>query len=105
MTLLESIWAFLTDPANRAVLAWLGGGLVVALGGAWTAFTYFRSSSTTSKTGSEPAKGRAAHGSVAVGGDRKTPIPFPGSPQPSGPPPQRQVRAGKSRRRGKGGKR
>jgi hypothetical protein len=104
MTLLESIWAFLTDPANRVVLTWLGGGLVVALGGAWTAFTYFRSSSTTSKAGSEPAKVTAAHGSVAIGRNSKSPITISGSPQPSKPPP-RQVGAGKHRRRGKGGKR
>jgi hypothetical protein len=107
MTVLERAWAFLTDPANRAVLGWLGGGLVVALGGVWTVLTYFRPSSTANKAGSEPAKVTAAHGSVAIGRDnRDGPITISGSPQPSGPPPQqRKAGAGKPRRRGKGGKR
>ena len=109
MTLLERAWAFLTDPANRAVLAWLGGGLVVAMGGAWTVFTYIRSSSTADKkAGGEPAKVKAAHGSVAVGRDnRGSPITIAGAPPlPPGrspPPPPRRAGAGKSRRRGKRG--
>jgi hypothetical protein len=110
MTLLERSWAFLTDPANRAVLAWLGGGLVVVLGGAWTVFTYFRPGSTaTRKAGGEPAKVTAAHGSVVVGRDnRGSPITIAAAPPPSKPPlpPRRGAGAGKSRRRGKrGGKR
>ena len=110
MTLLERAWAFLTDPANRAVLSWLGGGLVVALGGAWMVFTYFRpSSSTDKKAGNEPAKVTAEHGSVAIGRDNKgsSPITIAGSPPPGRPPPPpRQADAPrKPRRRGKRGRR
>ena len=105
MTLLERAWAFLTDPANRAVLAWLGGGLVVALGGAWTVVTYLRPGSTaTRKAGGEPAKVTAAHGSVVVGRDnRGSPITISATPPPSKPPlpPRQGAGAGKSRRRGK----
>jgi hypothetical protein len=38
-----SIWAFLQDEANRTVLAWIGGGVVVAVGGFWAAFKFFAS--------------------------------------------------------------
>ena len=103
MTHFERAWAFLTDPANRAVLAWLGGGLVVALGGVWTVLTYFRPSAIPNKAGSEPATVTAKHGSVAIGRDNKgSPVTISASPQPGGPPPQRQSGAGKPRRRGKG---
>ena len=34
MGVLEQAWAFLTDPENREVLAWLSGRLAVVLGGA-----------------------------------------------------------------------
>ena len=71
MTLFERIWAFLSDPANRVVLAWLGGGLVVGLGGVWTVFTYFRPSSTANKARSDPRKVTAEHSSVAIGRDNK----------------------------------
>jgi hypothetical protein len=36
-----SIWAFLQDPGNRAVLGWIGGGIVVIAGGLWAAFKFF----------------------------------------------------------------
>jgi hypothetical protein len=67
MTFLERAWAFLTDPANRAVLAWLGGGLVVVLGGAWTAFTYFRPGLAARKAERGPSAVRASHDSIAAG--------------------------------------
>lgn len=40
---MSDLWAFLGDPANRAILTWLGGGLVVLSGGIWKAVKYFKS--------------------------------------------------------------
>jgi hypothetical protein len=63
-----TIWAFLTDPANRAILAWLGGGLVVAAGGIWAVIKFFAKRPDRRSV-------TADRGSVAVGGDnRNSPI-------------------------------
>jgi hypothetical protein len=35
-----SLWSFIANSKNQKTLAWLGSGLVVAAGGAWTVFTY-----------------------------------------------------------------
>jgi hypothetical protein len=35
------MWAFLSDPDHQETLAWIGGGVMVVLGGLWTVFTYF----------------------------------------------------------------
>jgi hypothetical protein len=40
MSMLKDTWIFLTDPENRTVLSWLGGGLVVVCGGLWTVVTF-----------------------------------------------------------------
>lgn len=68
MAFLEHAWAFLTDSANREILTWLGGGLVVALGGLWSGFIYFRSGSAAEKAGSLPPAIAANHG-IAAGRD------------------------------------
>ena len=39
--MLEQLWQWLSDPANREVLSWLGGGLVGVVGGGWTVFKFF----------------------------------------------------------------
>lgn len=39
---MTALWAFLVDPANREVVSWIGGGLVVICGGLWTVVTFFR---------------------------------------------------------------
>ena len=36
-----SIWAFVQDPGNRAVLGWISGGIVVVIGGFRAAFKFF----------------------------------------------------------------
>jgi hypothetical protein len=38
---LPAIWAFLGDETNRAILSWIGGGVVVVFGGLWAAFKLF----------------------------------------------------------------
>ncbi len=35
------IWTWLSDPENQKTLRWLGGGVVVIAGGAWTAYLHF----------------------------------------------------------------
>jgi hypothetical protein len=105
MTFLERTWAFLTDPAHRELLAWLGGGLAVLLGGAWAVFTYLRPSPTAKEAESKSAAVTANRG-VAAGRDIKgSPVNISGSPRPGGPPRQHRAGAGKPGRRKKGGKR
>lgn len=36
----EALWAILGDETNQKTLTWLGGGLVVAAGGAWTVIQF-----------------------------------------------------------------
>ena len=50
------IWEFLSDPAKREVLAFLGGGLVVVCGGLWTAVTFF----------AKPVGGGSAGGGTSI---------------------------------------
>jgi hypothetical protein len=57
-----SIWAFVRDPGNRAVLGWIGGGIVVVIGGLWAAFKFFFSKRK------EPTV-LASNGGVAAGRD------------------------------------
>jgi hypothetical protein len=38
--MLSSIWDFLKDGSNQAVLSWIGGGIVVVAGGLWAALKY-----------------------------------------------------------------
>jgi hypothetical protein len=37
---MSSLWSFIANSRNQKTLAWLGSGLIVAAGGAWTVFTY-----------------------------------------------------------------
>ncbi len=63
------VWSFLGDASNRAVLTWVGGGLVILAGGAWTVFKYFVK---PSRGGTEQASGGgvlADRGGIAGGRD------------------------------------
>jgi hypothetical protein len=59
--MLDTVWAFLKDPANRDVLAWIGGGVVMVVGGLWAAIKFF------SKKEPKPSV-QANNGGVAAGG-------------------------------------
>ena len=78
--MLASIWAYIQDPDHRALLSWAGGGLVVAAGGLWTAFTFF-----APKEKPKPPPGptvSASNGGVAAGRDiRGNKIDTRGGPQ------------------------
>jgi hypothetical protein len=49
---METIWAFLPDPGNRAVLTWVGGGLAAVAGGFWTVLTYLGAKGGSQKNAS-----------------------------------------------------
>jgi hypothetical protein len=69
----SDFWAFFYDPQNRDVLAWLGGGFVVIVGGLWAAFKYFR------ETPKEPTPSvtiTADRGGVASGRDSHVTSPW-----------------------------
>ena len=38
---LSLVWRFLSKDKNRAVLGWVGGGVVIVIGALWAAFVYF----------------------------------------------------------------
>jgi hypothetical protein len=60
-------WNFLSKDKNRAVLGWLGAGVVVVIGALWAAFVYVM---PPSQPHSPVAAGvEASCGSVAAGGD------------------------------------
>ena len=64
--MLANIWAFLQDESNRGVLAWIGGGVVVVVGGLWAAFKYV----AERKKKEPPAPTiSATNGGVAAGRD------------------------------------
>jgi hypothetical protein len=65
--MLSSIWDFLKDGSNQAVLAWIGGGIVVVAGGLWTVFKFFL---PTGKDKSAPSPSvQADRGGIAAGRD------------------------------------
>ncbi len=63
--MLDELWSWLRDPANREVITWIGGGLVVVVGGVWAVVKFF----TKKENGPGPALHvRADRGGVAAGG-------------------------------------
>jgi hypothetical protein len=63
--MLGTVWAFLKDPGNQAVLSWIGGGVVVAAGGIWAVVKFFGKGENG---GSAKPGVNAEGGSVAIGG-------------------------------------
>ena len=61
---LGELWSF-TRPANREVITWIGGGLVVVVGGVWAVVKFF----AKKESGAGAALSvRADRGGVAAGG-------------------------------------
>ena len=59
------MWRWLKHPENRAVLGWIGGGLVTLAAGGWAIFTYF---DRADRLGGESPRVHVEHG-VGAGGD------------------------------------
>ena len=64
--MLDAFWSFLREPANRDVLAWIGGGIVVVVGGVWAVVKFF--AKTEGGGGAAPSVS-ADRGGVAAGRD------------------------------------
>jgi hypothetical protein len=62
------VLAFLRDEGNRALLGWIGGGLVVLATGLWAVYVRFYPA-PEAKHGPPQKQIEAECGSVAVGGD------------------------------------
>jgi hypothetical protein len=63
-----SIWDFLQNESNRAVLGWIGGGIVIVIGGLWAVFRFFLSKKVKKKGTPAPTV-TATHGGIAAGRD------------------------------------
>ena len=61
--MLDTVLAYLKDPANRAILAWLGGGLVIVATGFWVVIKFFL------RRELRPLAITVDHGGIAVGGN------------------------------------
>jgi hypothetical protein len=57
-----ALWEFLSSPANRDTLAWIGGGVAVAVSGLWVVVKHF-----TTRT--DPKPGTAASPTMTAGRD------------------------------------
>jgi tetratricopeptide (TPR) repeat protein len=63
--MLDAFWSWLQDPANRDVIGWIGGGVVVVIGGVWAVVKYF---AKPGGDGGAARSVRADRGGVAAGG-------------------------------------
>ena len=67
---LSLVWKFLSKDKNRAILGWLGAGVVVVTGALWAAFVYLVPYIVHPSKPDSPAAGVEANcGSVAAGGN------------------------------------
>jgi hypothetical protein len=64
--MLDSIWGFLKDESNQALLGWIGSGIVVIAGAVWAVFKFF---ANKAEKGSPPPSVKADRGGVAIGRD------------------------------------
>lgn len=62
---MSELWKFISDDQNRALLSWIGGGLVVVIGGIWAVIKY-RSSRKENSTAPQVS---ASRGGIAAGRD------------------------------------
>lgn len=63
------MWDFLSNPENRAVLAWLGSGLCILAGGLWAVFKHFSDRRSSSVPKPEPKVSVSGRDGVMTGGD------------------------------------
>jgi hypothetical protein len=70
---MDKIWAFIGDPSNRDVLTWIGGGVVVLVGGLWAVLKFLvkKSDGNTARTAV------TASGDRSVASGRDSHVSFP----------------------------
>jgi hypothetical protein len=61
----DQLWSWLTNAANRDVITWIGGGLVVVIGGVWAVVKFFAKKESSAGAARSV---RADRGGVAAGG-------------------------------------
>lgn len=93
---MRGVWRLLQTKSNRAVLSWLGGGLVVVVAGLWAVMTYVwppnskpPSAPNVSASGNSVAAGGGISGSTITqhttgGPPASHPPPAPAPPPASG---------------------
>lgn len=59
------LWSFLSNAENQKTLAWLGGGLVLLVGGVWTVVTFFAGPGRDKLT--SPSAPPDQNGAVGIG--------------------------------------
>lgn len=64
---MKDIWTFLQDESNRAVLGWIGSGIVAVVGGVWVGFKFFLTKAR--KQSQSAPQISAAKGGVIAGRD------------------------------------
>ncbi len=66
---MTDVWSFIGDDSNRAVLTWLGSGLVIVAGGAWSVLRYFVKADGGRPEPARVDEVRGDRGSIAAGRD------------------------------------
>ena len=67
--MIADFWSFLQDANNRAVLGWLGGGVVVAVGASWAVLKFIYSGRGPPAAKSPRGTVSATQAGVAAGRD------------------------------------
>ena len=65
---MHNLWSFLSQKRDRAVLGWIGGGIVAVAAGAWAVLVFFLTPSPPPSDDQTPDV-EAHSGGVAIGGD------------------------------------
>ena len=65
------MWEWLSEPQNREVFSWVGGGLAAALAGLWAVYRHWsrRNEGTGPSLSVQARHGVAAGGNIEIGRD------------------------------------
>ena len=68
--MLDALWSFLRDPANRETLGWISAGIAAVAGGLWAVIRFFAQGGEDGPKGVGPKREvKADRGGVAIGGN------------------------------------
>jgi hypothetical protein len=65
--MITTVWSFMQDENNRAVISWIGGGAVAVAGATWAIFKFLVSKRTEGSPSTTTVT--ASHGGIAAGRD------------------------------------